>query len=241
MEKMAKAFTAAGYETRAPTLRHHEEGPRRGRDLTALATTSMRDYADDLRNEIEASGEKPILVGHSMGGLLAQMLAAHGLARAIILLAPSAPWGLISTQWEQYASAFGLYMTAGQFWERSLDPAYEIAAEHALDRLPAEERKAVFARFVPESGRAVFEILQWWLDVTRATDVPAVNVTCPVFCAGGGHDRVNPQETVKRVAARYRADTTYKEYPEMSHWLIGEPGWETVTADALAWLNEREL
>jgi non-heme chloroperoxidase len=131
-------------------------------------------------------------------------------------------------------------MTAGHFWERSLQPAFEIAAQHALDRLPPKERDAVFSRFVPESGRAVFEILQWWLDVTRATEVPAVNVTCPVLCAAGGHDRVNPAESVRRVAARYRGDTTYKEYPEMSHWLIGEPGWEEVASDVLLWLDRLE-
>jgi alpha-beta hydrolase superfamily lysophospholipase len=71
----------------------------------------------------------------------------------------------------------------------------------------------------------------------RATDVPAREVTCPVLCLTGARDRINPPETVRRIAARYRENATYKEYPEMSHWLIGEPGWEQVAEDSLEWLG----
>jgi pimeloyl-ACP methyl ester carboxylesterase len=237
MEPLASAFRASGHKTHAPDLRHHEAGPAPARDLKALALTSMRDYADDVSALIETLGEAPILVGHSMGGLVAQLVAARGQARALILFAPSAPWGLISSSWEQYASAFGLYMTAGHFWEQAIHPAYDIAAEHALDRMPRGEREEVFSRFVPESGRAVFEILQWWLDIGRATDVPVAQVTCPILCLVGARDRLNPPDSVKRVAARYRDNATYKEYSEMSHWLIAEPGWEEVAGDALKWLG----
>jgi pimeloyl-ACP methyl ester carboxylesterase len=237
MTKLAGAFSAHGHDAHAPDLRHHHEAPLNGRDLKALALTSMRDYAADVSALIETLPEKPVLVGHSMGGLIAQMLAAKGLASSLVLIAPSAPWGLIPSQWEQYASPFGLYLMAGAYWERAIAPTYEIAAERALDRLSPEEQAQHFARFVPESGRAVFEILQWWLDHKRATDVPARDVTCPVLCIAGGRDRVNPPETVKRIAARYKENATYKEYPEMSHWLIGEPGWEAVADDTLAWLK----
>jgi len=233
MENLAGAFAASGYATHTPDLRHHNEAAKGERNLKALATTSMRDYAQDVRTLIDGLDEKPILIGHSMGGLLAQMLAAR--ARAVILVAPCAPWGLIPSHWEQYASGVGLILAAGHYWERTIPPAYEIAAERALDRMPRAERERIFARFVPESGRAMFEILQWWLDMGRATDVPAREVTCPVLCIAGERDRVNPPETVRRVAARYRDNATYKEYPGMSHWLIGEPGWDAVAKDAADW------
>lgn len=237
MENFAGAFAAAGHKTHSPDLRHHQEASSQKRDLKALATTSIRDYADDIGALIDALPERPILIGHSMGGLLAQMLAPR--ARAVILLAPSAPWGLVPSHWEQYASGLGLFMVAGHYWQQAIPPAYEIAAERALDRIPRAERERIFTRFVPESGRAMFEILQWWLDMGRAADVQTRGVTCPILCAVGARDRVNPPETVKRIGARYRDTATYKEYPDMSHWLIGEPGWEKVAADALAWLTEQ--
>jgi pimeloyl-ACP methyl ester carboxylesterase len=237
MENLGAAFAAAGHQAHTPDLRHHHEGAFGARDLKALAVTSMRDFAQDITGLVDGTEEKPVLIGHSMGGLLAQMLAAQGQARAIILLAPSAPWGLLPSHWEHYASGLGLFLTSGHYWERSIVPTYEIVAEHALDRMSKEERAQLFSRFVPESGRAMFETLQWWLDMSRATDVPAREVTCPVLCLTGARDRINPPETVKRIAARYRDNATYKEYPEMSHWLIGEPGWEQVAEDSLRWLR----
>ena len=54
----------------------------------------------------------------------------------------------------------------------------------------------------------------------------------------GGEDRVNPPGTVERIAALYRDHATYENIPGMSHWLVGEPGWDKVAARALAWLDE---
>ena len=235
MENLAQAFAARGHKTHTPDLRHHEAGAQRARNLAEPGMTSMRDYASDISDLAAILDEPPILVGHSMGGLIAQMIAAQRPVRAMVLIAPSAPWGLIPSYWNDYASAFGLYMAAGNFWERAIHPAYEIAAEQALNRLNTEDRKAVFARFVPESGRAMFEILQWWLDYNRATKVAVESVSCPVLCIAGERDRVNPPESVKRVAALYKAQAEYREYKTMSHWLIGEDGWEQVAQDAVDW------
>ena len=70
-----------------------------------LGRTSLLDYAADLEKLIAGLDDKPVLVGHSMGGLLAQMLAARGLARACVLLAPSAPWGVLPSTMFEIASA----------------------------------------------------------------------------------------------------------------------------------------
>lgn len=237
MDNFATAFQAAGYQTFVPDFRHHGAGRR---DLDSLATTSVRDYAADIRGLIESLPERPIIVGHSMGGLVAQMVASDGLAAALVLLAPSAPWGVLPSHWNEIASGFGLYLN-GQYWEQALLPTYEIAAEHTLHRLPERARRAAFDRMVPESGRAVFEVLQWWLDMGRATEVSAARVACPVFCAAGGLDTINPPETVRRISARYRDRADFHLYDQMSHWLIGEPEWEAVAADALKWLDLHSL
>jgi len=61
-----------------------------------LGTTSLLDYAEDIENEIRKLDAKPIIMGHSMGGLLAQILGSRGLARALVLLTPAAPAGIRS-------------------------------------------------------------------------------------------------------------------------------------------------
>jgi pimeloyl-ACP methyl ester carboxylesterase len=127
---------------------------------------------------------------------------------------------------------------AGQFWNRPLKPKQWIAATHALDLLPAKQREKVFSRFVPESGLATFEIMHWPMDVRRASYVDPNAVECPVLCIAGSEDRVNPPKTVASIAKRYRERGTYLERKGMSHWLVGEPGWEDVAATARDWLRE---
>ncbi len=239
-EQFRQPFEAAGFEVVCPDLRHHGEDARK-LPHPELGTLSLTDFARDLEQQIaanpdtgEQSDQRPYLIGHSMGGLLCQMLAARGLARAVALLAPSPPWGVLpSTHWE-VLSAQGLYLT-GQFWSQPLYPNFHMSAEHALDRLAPEDQRRIFSRFVPESGRAMFEILHWPADTARASAVAARSVRCPVLCLTGSRDRVNPPGTVRRVAARYGGTARFLELPELSHWLVGEPGWERAATTCLDW------
>ena len=66
-------------------------------------------------------------------------------------------------------------------------------------------RDAVFDRFVPESGRATFEIMNWGLDFNHASAVDADAVTAPLLFLTGSEDRINPPSTVARIAALYTA------------------------------------
>jgi pimeloyl-ACP methyl ester carboxylesterase len=227
-----KPFEAEGYRVYTPTLRYHDCGENPPREL---GTTSLLDYADDLEALIDDLESPPILVGHSMGGLLAQMLAARRPVRALVLLAPSAPWGVMPSTPFEIVSAQALYM-AGDFWSKRLRPERWIAAANALDMMPNHEE--VFAHFVPESGQATFEIMHWALDLKRASQVDPRKVTCPILCLSGSRDRVNPPGTVRRIARRYEGRVINEEIKGHSHWLIGEPGWEKIMTRALEWLEE---
>src|SRR5476649_2665109 len=81
-EGFAAKFHDAGYKTHAPCLRHHEGDKK---PPASLGQTSLADYAGDLEEFLESLEAPPIVVGHSMGGLLAQMLAARCDVRALIL------------------------------------------------------------------------------------------------------------------------------------------------------------
>jgi pimeloyl-ACP methyl ester carboxylesterase len=226
-------FEAAGHSVHAPALRFHDSA----RVRAGLATTSLLDYAQDLERFISRLDEPPVLVGHSLGGLLAQMLAARGLARALVLLAPSPPWGILPTTLFELASAQTLLLT-GDFWNRPLHADYGIAAAHSLDRLSPAERRRVFARFVPESGLATFEVMHAAWDAKRAAQVNARDVTCPILCLVGEGDRINPPSTVRRTAGRYRGRVIFETLAGHSHWLIGEAGWEKIAERARDWISE---
>ena len=78
----------------------------------------------------------PILVGHSMGGLLAQMLAARREDPRPVLLAPSAPWGVPPATLFEIASAQAMLLNVG-FWNSILKPDEHVAGRHSLDRCAA--------------------------------------------------------------------------------------------------------
>ena len=227
-------FTAYGAKVLSPTLRHHDLAPGQ-RAPRELGTTSTLDYADDVEALVRSLKTPPVLIGHSMGGLVAQMVAQRVPVRALALIAPSAPWGTLPTSPWEIMSAQGLYF-AGQFWNKPLQPEAWVAETHALDLIPPREREAIFSRFVPESGLATFEILHWGMDVRRATFVDARRVTCPVLCVAGRLDRVNPARTVASIARRYRERGEYFEVERASHWLIGEPGWEATAMYVRDWI-----
>ena len=227
-------FEARGFDVYTPTLRHHECF---GIPPKELGETSVADYAADIETVLQELGEPAILVGHSMGGLLAQMLAARGHAAALVLLAPSAPWGVLPSSPFEVMSAQALYM-AGDFWRKVLWPERWIASTHALDRLSPASHDAVLSRMVPESGLATFEIMHWAFDLKRSSAVEARAVVCPILCFSGSQDRINPPGTVRRIANRYRGRVQYRELKGFSHWPLAEPGWEDVVRHALFWLEQ---
>ena len=235
MEPYAQLLAMHGCKVVTPTLRHHDMPPSM-RAPRELGLTSTLDYADDIEKLVRSLDAPPVLIGHSMGGLIAQMVAARVPVKALILLAPSAPWGTLPTSAWEIVSAQGLYF-AGQFWNKPLRPESWIAETHALDLLPPAEREATFARFVPESGLATFEILHWAMDARRATFVDARQVDCPVLCVAGEFDRVNPARTVASIARRYRERGEYLEVKGASHWLIGEPGWQATAHRVREWIG----
>jgi pimeloyl-ACP methyl ester carboxylesterase len=233
-ERFRAPFEAKGLSSLAPDLRGHEPGA----GPSATVGVSMADYAADLVGLIARQPEPPILVGHSLGGLVAQMAAARAPVAALALLAPSSPWGVAGGTIEEAVSAVSLY-ALGPFWTQAIEPDFGAAEAYSLDRMAAAEQRAVFARMGPESGRALWETLNWWLDPMLTTAVVQSAVTAPVLAVSGERDRVHPPATVAQIAERYGGEVRVME--GMSHWLVGEPGWERVAEVVLGWLGEKGL
>lgn len=229
-------FQARGYRCITPNLPGHDTAPGAAPD-PRLGTLSLLDYADVLERQIRQLDQKPIIMGHSMGGLLAQILGARGLARALVLLTPAAPAGLL-TLTPSVIRCFWRYALRWRFWDRPYLPRFRDAAWSTLNLLPAEGQREAYARYVPESGRAIFEIGCWPLYRGKATTVDASRVTCPMLVIGGGLDRITPASVVRKVAARYGAVSTYREFAGHAHWVLGEPGWEAVAGFTAQWLHQ---
>ena len=224
-ESFREPFEAAGHTVYTPDLPGHGSG--------SVAGLTMNDYARSVAEVCEACETPPILVGHSMGGLVAQLAAARTPVAGLILLAPSPPWGVAGASMEEAVSAVSLY-ALGPYWLQAIDPDYALAKLYSLDRMEREARKAVFERMVPESGQALWQTLNWWLDPFMATLVPSGAICAPVLAIAGGRDIIHPPATVKQTAARLGGD--FHVLREMSHWLPGEPGWDAVAKICLDWM-----
>ncbi len=167
--------------------------------------------------------EPPVIVGHSMGGLIAQQLAAQGLARALVLLAPGAPWGVLPSTEDEMTLAKGLMM-ASPFWDKALNPSFEVAKGDSLASLDPAAQRRIFEMFSPESGLALFELFFWMFDMQRTTAVETGKVTCPVWSCPGRRIRSSPRSP----AARWRssiAHGTFEEAPAAaisSSWRRGQ-------------------
>nr|AQQ75082.1 hypothetical protein [uncultured bacterium] len=236
-ESFREPFEARGFETHAPHLPHHE----RGADLERLAQTGLKDYAQSIVDYVRGLRSAPVLVGHSLGGLVVQLAAMQTPTAALVLLAPSAPWGVPPTTLDEHGNHFGLSLL-GDYWRRPVPPDYRVARSTTLDRLSHDDARRAFARFVPESGRAIREAVQWWTDTSMASQAPVYRINAPVLGVAGGRDRVNASTTIHRVISRFPAGQAhFHEFADMSHWLVGEPEAPQVARLALQWLEARDI
>ncbi|MCT7659598.1 alpha/beta hydrolase [Mycobacterium deserti] len=223
LQPWTQFFSAAGFECHVPTLP--------GRDPTSdevLARTGIEDCFEVALAAYDRLGTPPIVIGHSMGGLLTQKLAAARTPRAAVLLA-SIPPGVLWTQLRGMPYLLPLLprILAGKPF---LPPARTMR-EVPLSTLPTAEQDELIPKLVRDSGR-VFREMALGASSTR---VNASDVTCPVLCVSAGQDRNVAQWISRRIAARYNAE--HQVHPGLPHWIIAGSAVDEVAPPVLAWLN----
>ena len=237
-QSMKERFTAQGYSVHTPTLRHHQlsaEQIETGTQLPAeLGTTSLLDYVDDIEALIQTLPEKPIVVGHSMGGLVAQKVAERGLAAGLILLAPAPPNDVPAITWGGIKSFLGLLKTWG-FWRKPHRPDFASCAFSSFAKLPEDEQHRCYERMVYESGKLVVEVALPFLDGAKASAVDATKVTLPTLVIGAADDLLIPARVVANIAKKY-PQAEYQCLDDQTHWLMYEPGWEKCAGVMEDWL-----
>lgn len=135
MANFERHFAELGWRCISPAYRHHDK-PLTDESSGLLSGISIADYVDDIAAAIATLDTTPVIVGHSLGGVIAQKLAAQGLARAIVLLNGSINWGVLPTTDEERALAKAL-MSAGPFWETTLLPDFDTISKFGLN-MPEE-------------------------------------------------------------------------------------------------------
>lgn len=216
------AAAQAGWDAWALNLRGHH-GSRPVRDVGRL---SVLDYVEDVHDCLRTFREA-VLVGHSMGGLVAQKVAEGGRVRAAVFVTSAAPKGIRILTWPvlwrmpRYAVAIA---TSQPFSMGSEDAAALVG-----NRLTPEVQAWAYSQLVPESGRAAREMA-----LGRITVDPA-GIRCPTLVVGAEDDQITPAAAQRKIAARYGSE--YVEAKGHAHLVMLEEGWERPFADVLAWLS----
>jgi pimeloyl-ACP methyl ester carboxylesterase len=232
-DRFRDVFEDLGFTCHAPDLIGH--GTKGADAAKVLAGVGMKDYLAELEAFLQTVPPQPVLLGHSMGAILAQQLAAQGLAPALIMVAPAPRSGILPPTKGEKELGQNL-MALGPFWKTVINPDFDLAKIYTLNRVPEAEQRAMFDKFGPESGLAFFEMFFWMFDRTGATVVDTAKVKCPVLCVAGADDALISLATARATAAAY-ANADFWELAGHGHMLVLEPGAADVARRIADWIN----
>ena len=230
-------FEAAGYRCETPTLfpelRTAEDPPAALADLTLQDyVTEMGQVAQDLFAE---EGQRPIIIGHSMGGLIAQKLCAQGLSQAGIFVTPAQPAGCTVTDL-RVVRTFWSILKVGQ--KNIPGGVFKVGPNGfrwgVLNAVPKHRHEEIYAGAIYDSGR-VYEALG------QPETLDESKVQVPTLTLGAKKDRATVIKAVRNVAQKYARSEppgSYIEYPRHAHWILDEPGSDQVARDILTWLEQ---
>jgi pimeloyl-ACP methyl ester carboxylesterase len=226
-------FESRGYVVHTPTLRHHELSLVDG--APKVAGLSLTDYADDLVALCESLPEPPILLGHSMGGLIVQLVAARTRLAGLIAVCPAPAAGIFA----MYPSTSRLFLhhyLQPRPWTKPLYPTWK--AFHVGGRLTQTEQasRELYADLVCESGRAYCEMAFPQLDRRKASRVDYAAVTAPVLVLGGEKDLTVVPAICRTTATKY-SNATYTELLNADHMLLTGEILNTTMTHIDSWLT----
>jgi pimeloyl-ACP methyl ester carboxylesterase len=241
-EGWVKHYEAQGHRAIAipwPGLNAEPEQLRR--DPSPLRGLGVRQIVNHLESAIRRLDRPPIIIGHSFGGLFAQLLLDRGLGAAGVALDTAAPKGVVRlplstlrASWPALNNPFNqnkeVPLTRDQFhW----------CFTNVLSR---EESDAVYDRYyIPGSGRCFFQAASANLHPNAVTKVDYRNpARAPLLLVTGAEDRICPPAVNRanfKKQQRALSATEAREYPGRCHY-PGQDGWEEVADFVLEWTTQ---
>lgn len=239
-DEWKKYFEAQGYKTLAPSWPHKEGTAKELRNRqpndTALAALTLSELVNHYAAIVSSLPEKPIIIGHSLGGLVTQILVNRDLAAAGIVIHSVPPQGVIPYEfsflkagWKSlgfFTSLKKTYLMSFKDWQYAFTNGMNLE----------DQRAAYEANTIPESKTVTRGGL------TAAAHVDFKKPHVPLLMISGSTDNIIPASLNLRNFKRYtdRASVTdYKEFEGKNHFVVGLPGWHDEADYILDWIKKQ--
>jgi pimeloyl-ACP methyl ester carboxylesterase len=228
-------FVEKGYKCIAPAWPMHKGEPAalRQNPPAGLGGLRLQTVIHEMETVVRALPEPPVVIGHSVGGLIAQILVAKGLVDIGIPIASVAPNAMLAFDWRFIKNSALITNPV-----KGNDPFYmDLQSFHDsfCNTMSEEETKAAYEETATHDSRNILRdclgtAAQINLDVPHA----------PMLFIGAEKDEIIPATLAKRNAEAYTDEMSiseYREFANRSHWICGQPGWEEAAGYIEMWLQ----
>jgi pimeloyl-ACP methyl ester carboxylesterase len=239
-EKWVDRYTQQGHLVVAPSWPGMEGGVDQvRRNPSSVARVGIKEIVDHYARVVSELEQPPILVGHSFGGLITQILLDRGMGAAGVAISPAAAKGVLTLPPSTLRSGWPALKSPGNR-KKAVPLSLKQFRYRFTNVLSDQQTKTAYDRYyVPGPGRILFQAATANFNPKAATKVNFRNdKRSPLLFVAGEKDHVSPPAIVKanyKHSRHSKALTDYKEFSGRCHFIVGQQGWEEVADHALQW------
>jgi pimeloyl-ACP methyl ester carboxylesterase len=241
-ESFAGFFEDRGYEVSAPEWPRKEGGVEALRERAdELEGLGLMEIVEHYESEIHALDEPPILIGHSFGGLIVELLLDRGLGRAGVAMSPAPPKGILVLPFSSLKAASPALAHPSK-WHGVVPLTLEEFTYGFVNTFSPEDAAAAYEKYaVPESGQIFYEAGFANFHLHPPTEVHFKSEDrAPLLIVGAEKDHTVPASLSRKQYEKYEksdVQTDYIEFPGRPHLMMVGEGWEEIAGEIEGWID----